>query len=156
MNMTRNIFALTAVRDLIKKFPTYVPLERIFEEVRPRRKGIGKGLLNLPTGIRKREGIDAPVISPFQSTIKRTVDFYNRAAKQAVIDALLDKALTTQGGGRIAEEIPARKGELLKSFSGKPEAWSIREGKRKLFAFGVPSFGSHPFGSGFALMIFAG
>ncbi|KAF0156317.1 MAG: adenine-specific DNA methylase [Elusimicrobia bacterium] len=90
---------------ILSTYQTYVPLQRVMDKKTPAMFG-GRGFANLPQAIKRRIGSGRAIISPLESTIARTYQFYDRAMKQDVISTLYHAVKQTGGLGGWMEVVP--------------------------------------------------
>lgn len=84
---------------------TYIPLFRV-----PRGKVdsatkimVGGRLVNPATALKSRKGSGEPIMDPIAATVQRTVQLYQRASQQLVIEQVVERAMGTKGmGGWLA------------------------------------------------------
>src|SRR5262249_8205329 len=78
----------------------YFPLLRVGDEEARRYAGDGARFVNLPQPVRGRsaKGSGRQILDPFDSTVARTLYFYNRAAKSRVVNSLADMLDPARGG----------------------------------------------------------
>ena len=99
------------------KWKTYKPFMRqqggIFERMKKRlgslpQQGVGK-YVNTSAMIKGRHGGGQRIINPLESTVKRSVQVYERANRQIAINKMIELIDSTPGMGHWMEEVPADK-----------------------------------------------
>ena len=92
---------------IIQSYKTYLPLLRIVpEQVTPEGVG-GVQLVNISAPVKRRHGSGYKVIDPVQATVKRTIQFYEAAAKQAATNEMIS-AGKKYGTNGWFEAVPPR------------------------------------------------
>lgn len=104
---------------IINAYDTYLPLLRVREgRVGPAAGGRRLADVGPTVHRRAREGSGYQILDPLQSTIERTIRFYERAASQEVINKVIETAETIPGLGRWVEALPA---------DTRPTIFAVRE-----------------------------
>lgn len=99
------IDADTAAR-VLSQYETYIPLERAKEGSRA--GGGSRRMVDLSAAIKGRRGSGLQIIDPMEATLARAIRFYERAAKQVVINKLVETAKDVKGLGSWVEEVPPK------------------------------------------------
>lgn len=90
---------------ILKAYEHYLPLERAKEGARG---GGGRKLVDLSSAIKGRRGSGLQIIDPMESTLARAIRLYERAAKQVVVNKLVEVSQETKGLGGWIEAVPTK------------------------------------------------
>lgn len=69
----------------------------------------GEGFVNLDSGVRKIKGSDREIVDPLESVVRNVMMFRQIAERNLVAREFVDAVGQARGGGKIADQIAARK-----------------------------------------------
>lgn len=114
------VISMDSAKRITEAYKTYLPLMRIVPDTVSSEGVGGLNLVDFGSPIKGRTGSGYRVIDPVQSTIKRAIQFYERAAAQAVTNEMIRASVKAGANGWI-ERIPPRMQTTQVSLS---EVWS--------------------------------
>ncbi len=83
----------------------YIPLERAKQGTHP---AGGRRMLDLSPAVRGRKGSGLQIIDPIEATLSRAVRFYERAAKQLVLNRMIQVSDGVKGLGGWVDDVSTR------------------------------------------------
>lgn len=121
---------LKAIKELNK---AYVPFQRVMDDVGSSAGGGGKrGIANQASQVKRIKGSGRDIINPLESIVKNTHTLVGMVEQNRAMQALVDQATSTKGGGRYLEEIPEKQvatmfnlGKLAKEIKGELAASGV-------------------------------
>ncbi|MFA5186706.1 MAG: LPD38 domain-containing protein [Patescibacteria group bacterium] len=90
---------------ILAQYEHYLPLERAKEGTRG---GGGRKMVDLSAAIKGRRGSGLQIIDPMESTLARAIRLYERAAKQVVVNKLVEVSQGVKGLGGWIEAVPTK------------------------------------------------
>jgi hypothetical protein len=109
------------MNSMLSAWPNYVPLRRVDPGISGLLAKIGipgmsmqdrattASYVNQAKSFQKITGSSMPILDPITATIQRTIEFYDRAHKQIVVDALVNIAKETEGMNEFVQVRPLMK-----------------------------------------------
>lgn len=92
-----------AMRD---KWPNHVPLYRVMDSTA--KGGVGKGMANKQSPIRRLKGSGRDIIDPIEGIVKDTYTILSVAQRNRVMTKLVDLAGEFENTGRVVEYVPPK------------------------------------------------
>lgn len=119
MLLDSGVIDAQTAKNILNKYLFYVPLLRAQDADKDSPIGSGKKLVNVSPAVRRRFGSGKAILDPMQATVQRTIQFYEAASRQIVIDSVVREAGTAgrkQGMGKWLEPVPPGIQKTVTSF----------------------------------------